>query len=263
MLFYSSLSLSAMQSVGEDELRSLTGQEGIDIDINLKSTIGRVYFSDNGGNFLNIRNISVDTDGSNSEGVPDRPINIKTRLIDRGRFPGLGIDITGINDLNISFEQLNVNGDVEIGDVESQINSYGGLSFTNISDNEGTSDMAIYADGVSGLEGIRLETNLSSKFSFNFAYTDYGPLQSDTGDDHRLTAAITLNDFSSETLIDLISGENNGVDIGGLRLDVVSLGGDVTISSIEAGNHVGTMGRVVLDNFVITPESYLTVQGKQ
>jgi hypothetical protein len=251
-----------MQSVGEDELRSSTGQEGIEIDINYKATVGRVYFSDNSGNFLNIRNISVDTDGSN-HGASDRPINIKTRMIDGGKFPGLGMDITGINDLDISFEQLNVNGDVESGAVVSQANSYGGLSLTNISDNGGTSHVAIYADGVNGVEGIRLETNLSSLFSLNFSYTDYGSVQSATTDDYSLTADIMLNDFTSETLVDLISGTNaDGIDIGGLRLDVVSLGGDVTLSSIKAGSHVGTMGRVVLDNLVVTPESYLTVQGK-
>lgn len=259
---YSCASLSAMQAVEEDELRMLTGQEGIEIDINYKAKIGRLYLADtNVGlaqNFLNIRNITIDTDGEGN-----RPINLKTRLISDGKFPGLGIDIKGINDIDVAFEQLNVNGDASSGDVTSQANSYGGLSLTNISDNGGASDMAIYSDGASGKEGIRLETTLSSKFSLKFAYTDYGLDQSAINDDYKFETDVILNDFSSETSIDLISGTNvDNLDIGGLRLSVISMAGDVTLSHIKAGQGVGTMGRVVLNNFVVTPESYLTVQGK-
>lgn len=262
VLFYSNLSLSAMQAVGEDELRSLTGQEGIEIDVNYQATIGRVYFSDkpdDSGNFLNMRNITVDTDGDGN-----RPINIKTRLISQGKFSGLGLDITNIKDIDIAFKQLNVNGDSGSGVISSQANSYGGLSLTNINDNGGASDLAIYADGISGREGIRFETNLSSRFSLNLGYTDYGFDQSSSDDDHSFTTDIMLNDFTAENLIGLVSGTNNdGVDVGGLRIDVVSMGGDITLSSIRAGDQAGTMGRVVMDNVAVSPESYLVVQGRQ
>lgn len=262
LLLASYPSIAAMQAVNEDELRSLTAQKGIDIDINYKATIGRVYFSDNGGNFLNVRNISVDTDGDN-HGISDRPINIKTQLISRGKFSGLGLDITGINDIDISFEQLNVNADAGSGSVASQLSSYGGLSLTNISDNGGASDLAIYADGASGTEGIRLEATLSKHFSLNFGYTDYGSNQGSTADDHSLTTDIILNDFTSETSVGIVSGNNaDGVDVGGLKLGVISMGGDITLSSIRAGDQAGTMGRIVMDNLYVSPESYLTVQGK-
>ena len=257
-----SLNLSALEAVSEGDLRDVTGQDGIVAELNYKGTVGRAFFSDNGGNTVNLRNISIDSDGSNGVN-PDRPIELTMDLFDNGFQSGMELSITDINDLDIRFEQLNVNGDQGDGALPGQANSYGGLALNNVYDHGGETVMQYLADGASGQEGIRINTYLAETFSFQLEYTDYGVDQATDTDDHSIKADVVLNNFVSENTVDLTTGTNfRGEDIGGLHIGVVSLSGDITIQGIQAGSNAGSLGRVVLNNYQVSPESYLTVQGK-
>ena len=67
--------VNALQSIEEDSLRNVSGQSGVDIDLNFEGTIGRAYFETQ-GNSLNMRNINIDTDGVGDGSGVDRPLNM-------------------------------------------------------------------------------------------------------------------------------------------------------------------------------------------
>ena len=74
---------------------------------------------------------------------------------------------------------------------------------------------------------------------------------------------MTLNDFTAVSSVDLTSGKNAaGEEIGGLHIGVITQTGDITLSNMRAGNQQGSMGRLVLNGYSMTPDSYLTIQGK-
>lgn len=257
--------VNSMQSIEEESLRNVSGQSGIDVDMNFKGTIGRTYLETN-GNSLNIRNLSIDTDGSNDDAVnpgTDRPLYITLDLITRGKKSGLSLSISGINDLDLKFDQFNVNGDATAGAIVNQMHSFGGLALNDINDHGGVTDLNVFARGASGEEGIQLELNLPELLTMSLAYTDYGADNASSADDYTFGGNVSLNNFSVETSIDLISGQNAaGEEIGGLHLGVITQTGDITISNIRAGNQLGTMGRLVVNGYTMTPDSYLTIQGK-
>lgn len=254
--------LNAMQSIEEENLRNVSGQSGVDIDLNFEGTIGRAYFETQ-GNSLSVRNISIDTDGTGDSSGIDRPFNMVLDLVTRGKKSGVAVSITGINDLDIKFDQINVNGDQSSGAVLNQNNSYGGLALTNINDHGGVTDINIFSRGASGEEGVQIEMNLPEIVSLDLAYTDYGTDNNSSADDFTFGGKVTLNDFSVANSVDLISGENAaGEEVGGLHIGVVTHAGDITLSNIRAGNQLGTMGRLVVNGYSITPDSYLTIQGK-
>lgn len=254
--------LSAMQSIEEESLRNVSGQSGVDIDLNFKGTVGRAYFETQ-GNSLNMRNINIDTDGTGDGSGVDRPLNMVLDLVTRGKKSGLAISISGINDLDITWDQINVNGDQSTGAVLNQNNSYGGLSLTNINDHGGITDINVFARGASGEEGIQMEMNLPEILSLDLAYTDYGVDNLSSADDFSFGGKVTLNNFSVANSVDLTSGKNAaGEEVGGLHIGVITHTGDITMSNIRAGNQQGTMGRLVLNGYTMTPGSYLTIQGK-
>jgi hypothetical protein len=256
---------NAMQSIEEDSLRHVSGQSGMDIDLNFKGTIGRAYFETE-GNTLNMRNLSIDTDGSNDDATnsgSDRPIKMVLDLVTRGTKSGLSISITEINDLDLRLDQFNVNGDQAAGAIVGQMHSFGGLALTNINDNGGITDINIFARGASGEEGLQLEVNLPEALSMRLDYTDYGVNNASDADDYTFGGDLTLNNFSIANSIDLTTGENAaGEEIGGLHIGVITQTGDITLSNVRAGNQLGTMGRLVVNGYSMTPESYLTIQGK-
>ena len=88
----------SMQSIEEENLRYVSGQSGIDVDLNFQGTVGRAYFETQ-GNTLSMRNISIDTDGTGDGSGIDRPLNMVLDLVTRGRKSGLAISITGMNDV--------------------------------------------------------------------------------------------------------------------------------------------------------------------
>lgn len=254
----------SLEAVTEDELRDVSGQNGkpLRLEVNFKGTVGRAYYSDSSGDSLNLRNISVDTDGSN-HGDTDRPINLSMAPLPGNRLNGWGIDVSGINDLDVSFEQLNVNGDVGSGAITAENNSYGGIALNNINDNGGNTQVMYIASGASGREGITTGINFAEVLSFQFAYTDYGADPNASNDDHNFSADIILNNFVVRNTIDLVSGTDfNGQDVGGLRIGVEEMSGDISVRNIQAGSNAGSLGRVVLNNYRVSPESYLIVQGK-
>lgn len=269
LLLFSLPQAHSMQSIEEESLRHVSGQSGIDVDLNFKGTVGRTYLETD-GNTLNIRNLSIDTDGSNDDAIisgSDRPLNIVLDLVTRGKKSGLAISISGINDLDLKFEQLNVNGDTTSGaivdEVVGQMHSFGGLALSNINDHGGITDINFFARGASGEEGIQLEINLPETLSMNLAYTDYGSDNTSSSDDFTFGADVTLNNLSVANSIDLTSGENaDGEEIGGLHIGVITQTADMTFSNISAGNQLGTMGRLVINGYTMTPDSYLTIQGK-
>lgn len=254
-----------MQSIEEENLRYVSGQSGIDVDLNFKGTVGRTYLETD-GNSLNIRNLSIDTDGSNDDAVTpgsDRPLNIILDLVTRGKKSGLAISISGINDLDLQFDQINVNGDTSSGDIVGQMHSFGGLALNNINDHGGITDINIFARGASGQEGIQLEVNFPETLSMNLAYTDYGADNTSSVDDFTFGGDLTLNNFSIANSVDLTTGKNaEGEEVGGLHIGVITQTGDMTLSNIRAGNQLGTMGRLVINGYTMTPDSYLTIQGK-
>jgi hypothetical protein len=256
---------NAMQSIEEESLRHVSGQSGMDIDLNFKGTIGRAYFETE-GNTLNMRNLSIDTDGSNDDATnpgTDRPIKMVLDLVTRGTKSGLSISITGINDLDLRLDQFNVNGDQTAGPIVGQMHSFGGLALTNINDNGGITDINIFARGATGEEGLQLEVNLPEALSMRFDYTDYGVNNASDADDYTFGGDLTLNNFSIANSIDLTTGQNAaGEEIGGLHIGVITQTGDITLSNVRAGNQLGTMGRLVVNGYSMTPESYLTIQGK-
>ena len=254
--------VNALQSIEEDSLRNVSGQSGVDIDLNFEGTIGRTYFETQ-GNSLNMRNINIDTDGTGDGSGVDRPLNMVLDLVTRGKKSGLAISITGINDLDITLDQINVNGDQTAGAILNQNNSYGGLALTNINDHGGITDINVFARGASGEEGIQIEMNLPEILSLDLAYTDYGADNNSSADDFSFGGKVTLNNFSIANSVDLTSGKNAaGEEIGGLHIGVITQTGDITLSDMRAGNQLGTMGRLVVDGFNMTPDSYLTIQGK-
>lgn len=266
VLFLQSQSVGALQIIEEENLRYVSGQSGVDLDLNFKGTIGRTFFETD-GNSLNIRNFSVDTDGSRGDSMnpdADRPIKMTLDLVTRGRKSGLGVVITEINDLDLKFDQFNVNGDVTAGaGVIGQAHSFGGLALTNIYDNGGTTHFNAFARGASGKEGLQVELFLPETLTFNLAYTDYGSNNASSGDDFSFGGDVTLNNFTVANSIDLTSGLNSeGEEVGGLHIGVITQTGDITLSNIRAGTQRGTMGRLVVNGYTMTPESYLTVQGK-
>lgn len=256
---------NAMQSIEEESLRHVSGQSGMDIDVNFKGTIGRTYFETE-GNTLNMRNFSIDTDGSNDDATnpgTDRPIKMVLDLVTRGTKSGLSISITEINDLDLRFDQFNVNGDQTAGAIVGQMHSFGGLALTNINDNGGITDINVFARGASGEEGLQLEVNLPEALSMRLDYTDYGVNNASDADDYTFGGDLTLNNFSIANSIDLTTGQNAaGEEIGGLHIGVITQTGDITLSNVRAGNQLGTMGRLVVNGYSMTPESYLTIQGK-
>ena len=264
-LIFPVFQVSAMQSIEEESLRYVSGQSGVDLDLNFKGTIGRTYFETD-GNALNIRNLTIDTDGSNGDAIntgADRPLNMVLDLVTRGKKSGLSISITGINDLDLTIDQINVNGDSSAAAIVNQEHSFGGLELMDINDNGGVTDINVFARGASGEEGLQLEVNFPETLSLNLAYTDYGANNSTDTDDYTFGGKLTLNNFSIANSIDLISGQNAaGEEIGGLHLGVITQTGDITLSEIRAGNQLGTMGRLVVNGYTMTPDSYLTIQGK-
>lgn len=254
--------VNALQSIEEESLRNVSGQSGVDIDLNFEGTIGRTYFETQ-GNSLNMRNINIDTDGTGDGSGVDRPLNMVLDLVTRGKKSGLAISITGINDLDITLDQINVNGDQTAGAILNQNNSYGGLALTNINDHGGITDINVFARGASGEEGIQIEMNLPEILSLDLAYTDYGADNNSSADDFSFGGKVTLNNFSIANSVDLTSGKNAaGEEIGGLHIGVITQTGDITLSDMRAGNQLGTMGRLVVDGYNMTPDSYLTIQGK-
>ena len=254
--------VNALQSIEEESLRNVSGQSGVDIDLNFEGTIGRAYFETQ-GNSLNMRNISIDTDGTGDSSGADRPLNMVLDLVTRGKKSGLAISITGINDLDIKIDQINVNGDQSAGAVLNQNNSYGGLALTNINDNGGVTDINVFSRGASGEEGVQIELNLPEILTLDLAYTDYGSDNNSSADDFTFGGKVTLNDFSVANSVDLISGKNAaGEEIGGLHIGIITQTGDITLSEMRAGNQAGTMGRLVVNGYTMTPDSYLTIQGK-
>ena len=254
--------LNAMQSIEEDSLRNVSGQSGVDIGLNFEGTVGRAYFETQ-GNSLNMRNISIDTDGTGDLSGIDRPLNMVLDLVTRGKKSGLAISITGINDLDIKFDQINVNGDQSSGIVLNQNNSYGGLALSNINDHGGITDINVFSRGASGEEGVQIEMVLPEILSLDLAYTDYGADNNSSIDDFSFGGKIILNDFTAVSSVDLTSGKNAaGEEVGGLHIGVITQTGDITMSNIRAGNQLGTMGRLVINGYNMTPGSYLTVQGK-
>ena len=200
LLSLSASQVNALQSIEEENLRHVSGQSGIDIDLNFQGTIGRAYFETQ-GNSLNMRNISIDTDGTGDTSGVDRPLNMVLDLVTRGKKSGLAISITGINDLDIQFDQINVNGDQSAGAVLSQNHSYGGLALTNINDHGGVTDINVFARGASGEEGVQIELNLPEILTLDLAYTDYGSDNNSSADDFTFGGKVTLNDFSHYTLV--------------------------------------------------------------
>jgi hypothetical protein len=257
--------VNALQVLEEENLRYISGQSGVDLDLNFKGTIGRTFFETD-GNSLNIRNFSIDTDGSNGDAVNtglDRPINFVLDLVTRGTKSGLSVAITNINDLDLRFDQFNVNGDVTADAVVGQMHSFGGLALTNINDHGGITDFNIFARGASGEEGLQVEMNLPETLTLNLSYTDYGSDNASSTDDFSFGGDVTLNNFSVASSVDLTTGKNaKGEEVGGLHIGVITQTGDITLSNIRAGNQLGTMGRLVINNYTMTPESYLIVQGK-
>lgn len=257
--------VSALQVIDEENLRYVSGQSGVDLDLNFKGTIGRSFFETD-GNSLNIRNFSIDTDGENDDAInagSDRPINFVMDLVTRGTKSGLSVAITNINDLDLKFDQFNVNGDVSSGAVAGQMHSFGGLALTNINDNGGVTDLNFFARGANGEEGLQIELNLPEVVTLNLSYTDYGSDNASSADDFSFGGDVTLNNFSIANSVDLTTGKNSkGEEVGGLHIGVITQTGDITLSNIRAGNQAGTMGRLVINGYSMTPESYLTVQGK-
>lgn len=264
LLFYVQ-QVSALQSLEEESLRYVSGQSGVDVGLNFKGTIGRAYFETEGNSF-NMRNFSIDTDGSNGDAINtglDRPINLVVDLVTRGTKSGLAIVVTNVKDLDLTFEQFNVNGDVTNGDLVGQMHSFGGLALTNINDNGGVTSFNTFARGASGEEGLQLELNLPETLTLNLTYTDYGADNAISSDDFSFGGDVTLNNFTIANSIDLTTGKNSkGEEVGGLHIGVITQTGDITLSNIRAGNQAGTMGRLVINGYTMTPESYLTVQGK-
>jgi len=257
--------VSALQVIDEENLRYVSGQSGVDLDLNFKGTIGRSFFETD-GNSLNIRNFSIDTDGANDDAInagSDRPINFVMDLVTRGTKSGLSVAITNINDLDLKFDQFNVNGDVSSGAVVGQMHSFGGLALTNINDHGGVTDLNVFARGAYGEEGLQIELNLPEVVTLNLSYTDYGSDNASSADDFSFGGDVTLNNFSIANSVDLTTGKNSkGEEVGGLHIGVITQTGDITLSNIRAGNQAGTMGRLVINGYSMTPESYLTVQGK-
>lgn len=251
-----SINAVALESIAENTLRDVTGQEGIKAEFNYKANIGRSYFETNGKSF-NLNNVSIDTDGS-YHGTNDRPIKMNVDVINNGFVSGLGIHITEVNDIDIVVESVTVAS----GDVSATDASYGGFSLTNISDNGGFADVNILAKGADGAEGLRININLAEELSLDWAYTDYGLVN-----DYSLLAGVTLSNVTSENNIDVVEGVNDGLSskpVGGLRLNIVSLSADITLDKIQAGDTAvlqGSMGRIEINNYQLSPESYLTVQG--
>ena len=130
LLLFSTSQLNAMQSIEEESLRDVSGQSGVDMDLNFEGTVGRVYFETQ-GNSLNMRNINIDTDGTQDGSGIDRPLNMVLDLVTRGEKSGLAISISGISDLDITLDQINVNGDDTAGAILNQNNSYGCLLYTS------------------------------------------------------------------------------------------------------------------------------------
>jgi hypothetical protein len=262
MLFIVPIKAAALESIAEDTLRDVTGREGIKSELNYKGSIGRAYFETNGNSF-NLNYISIDTDGGNSGLVIDRPIKMDVDVIDNGFVSGLGIHITEVNDLDIVVGSVTVsNGGVTDSDA-----SYGGFSLTNINDNGGFADINLFAQGADGAEGLRININLAEQLSLDWAYTDNGSDSTVTTDDYSLSASVLLTNVSMENNIDIVEGVNDDSSsnpVGGLRLNIVSLSGDVTLDNIQAGDTSvlqGSMGRIEINNYNLSPESYLTVQG--
>ena len=262
MLISMCMKASALESIAENTLRDVTGQEGIRAELNYKANIGRSYFETNNNSF-NLNNISIDTDGTHDGSGIDRPIKMDVDVINNGFVSGLGIQITEVNDLDIVVESVTVAS----GPVAETDASYGGFSLTNISDNGGFTDVSILSMGASGAEGLRININLAETVSLNWAYTDNGSDSNVTTDDYSLSANVTLSNVSGESNIDVVGGvidEGSSNPVGGLRLSVVSLSGDVSLNKIQAGDTSvmqGSLGRIEINNFQLSPESYLMVQG--
>lgn len=257
----------ALESIGEEYLRDFSGQSGVDVDVNFKGTVGRIYF-ETGGNSLNFRNFSIDTDGTgDTEGV-DRAIKVVLDVAEVGIKSGLKAVISNINDVDLKFEQFNVNGDQGNSDIAaSPLHSYGGLSILNINDHGGETNLNVFARGKDGAEGLQVEMQLPKLLTLNISYTDYGSDNTNNNttkdDDFSFGGDLALNNFTVENSVDVIFGTNAaGEDIGGLHIGVITQTGDFTLSNMRAGNQLGTMGRMVVNGYRMTPESYLTIQGK-
>lgn len=255
-----SFETSALESVSEDLLRSVSGQEGVKAELNYKATLGRFYLETN-GNSLNLNNVSIDTDGSSNDSTLDRPIKMDVDIVNNGFISGLGIKITEVNDIDVSIGSITVAS----GPVSANDPSYGGFSLTNINDGGGQSDISVFSKGASGAEGLRINLKLANTMSLNWAYTDNGPNASATNDDFSLSSKLILSNVTAENNIDVVQGVDDSTSaVGGLRLNIVSLSGDVALNTIQAGDVSvlkGSMGRIQVNNFQLSPKSYLTVQG--
>jgi hypothetical protein len=254
---------------------------GIDIKVAAELNIENFYIETKGalaniGNRANFGNIAIDTDASGND-----PFDITLDAVNSGFRKGLVLAIDNVNEMNLTIRDLYVSKFNRDTNTVSDEAVFGTIGIEKINFNGGIAELSFIGRAGSGNQGIETGFSLPDGTTLDFTINDYeyAPgavagaerLKYEVGDivdgnalivgdalvgkvkGGELRASIEINDFSAESVIDVVAlgKDNNNVDQGtGMRVTFKSMEGAFDIRNFSAGNgttYKGSYGRIQVD----------------
>lgn len=238
---------------------STVGGEGIDINIAAKANIGNFYF-ETSGNRANFGNIAIDTDGRGANGSSNVPFGIALDAVNSGFRKGLVLAISNVNEMDLTIRDLYVSQYDKTTDTVNDKAVFGTIGIENINFNGGSAELSFIGRAGLGNQGIETGLSLPDGTTLDFTVNDLedslgnsviDPANAVKGGE--LRASIEINDFSMESVMDVVAlgNDENGIDQGaGLRVTFKSMEGAVDLRNFSAGNgstYQGSYGRIQID----------------
>ncbi|ASP39165.1 hypothetical protein CHH28_10960 [Bacterioplanes sanyensis] len=220
------------------------GAEGIRGSIASNVTIGTAFYR-TGDQRINFRNAAINTNGD---------INYQLDFLNNGFATGLEGVIDGVSDVDFVVGALTLSN----GDGSDESVSMGAYGIENLNFNGGSLEVGLYTLGGQGSQGLRLDSNLSGKTSFDLTIKDSPIDDPFNSSAPALTAEVVMQNVSLSQTVDQTEK--------GLHIGIVDASLDASVNSIQLGtgaNYQGQTGRVVINNLSMQPGSYLRVQPLQ
>ncbi|MEH6449213.1 MAG: DUF6160 family protein [Oleispira sp.] len=231
-----------------------TGGGGIDFKVAAKLNIENFYFETNGSR-ANFANISIDTDGRGTNGNSNVPFDITLDAVNSGFRKGLVLAISNVNSMDLTIRDLSVSKYNKATDTVSDEVVFGTLGIENINFNGGSAELSFIGRAASGNQGIETGFSLPDGTTLDFTINDFEDVLGNSVDDStaavkggELRATIEINDFSAESVIDVIALEDGQGT--GLKVTFKSMEGAFDLRNFSAGNgvtHKGSYGRIQVD----------------
>jgi hypothetical protein len=233
---------------------------GIDIKVAAKLNIENFYIETKGaladiGNRANFGNIDIDTDGNGND-----PLDVTLDAVNSGFRKGLVLAISNVNDMDLTIRDLFVSKYNRATNIVSDEAVFGTIGVQNINFNGGSAELSVIGRAGSGNQGIETGFSLPDGTTLDFTINDYEDAlgnsvvnAADAVKGGELRASIEINDFSAESVIDVVAlgKDKNDVDQGtGLRVTFKSMEGAFDLRNFSAGNgttYQGSYGRIQVD----------------